>query len=124
MFVARMAWREMRWAWRRLLFFFLCLSIGVASIITLRSVVQRVRAALRAEARTLLGGDLALSTGRAWDETSRGVIGCLASPYKADAVVNQIETLTMVRPADAGKAVSRLVELLGVEAGYPLYGRL
>ena len=62
MFIVRMAWREMRWSWRRLLFFFLCLSIGVASIATLRSVVQNVRAALRAEARTLLGADLALST--------------------------------------------------------------
>ncbi len=65
MFVVRMAWREMRSAWRRLLFFFLCLSIGVASIVTLRSVVQSVRTALRAEARTLLGADLALSTSRA-----------------------------------------------------------
>ena len=30
-FVLRMAWREMRAAWRRLLFFFLCVAIGVAA---------------------------------------------------------------------------------------------
>jgi len=122
MFVVRMAWREMRWAWRRLLFFFLCLSIGVASIVTLRSVVQGVRAALLSEARTRLGGDLALSTSGVWDDAARGVIGGLVAPYQAAATSQQVETLTMVRPADPAKAASRLVELLGVGPAYPLYG--
>jgi putative ABC transport system permease protein len=122
MFIVRMAWREMRWAWRRLLFFFLCLSVGVASIVTLRSVVQSVRAALRTEARTLLGADLALSTSRPWDTGARSQIDALAARFPLAARVNQVETLTMVRPADPAKAVSRLVELLGVESGYPLYG--
>ena len=122
MFVVRMAWREMRWAWRRLLFFFLCLSIGVASIVTLRSVVQGVRAALLSEARTRLGGDLALSTSGVWDDAARGVIGGLVAPYRAAAASQQVETLTMVRPADPAKAASRLVELLGVDPAYPLYG--
>ena len=123
-FVVRMAWREMRWGWRRLLFFFLCLSVGVASMVTLRSVVQSVRAALRAEARTLLGADLALSTSREWAPETRTVIEKLASGFPIRARANQVETLTMVRPADPAKAVSRLVELLGVDAGYPLYGSL
>ena len=124
MFLLRMAWRETRSSWRRLLFFFLCLSIGVAAIVTLRSVVQSVRAGLRAESRTLLGADLALSTNRPWDPEARSAIDRLVSPYRAAARANQAETLTMVRPYDQAKAVSRLVELLGVERGYPLYGTL
>jgi putative ABC transport system permease protein len=124
MFVVRMAWRELRWAWRRLLFFFLCLSIGVASIVTLRSVVQSVRAALRAEARSLLGGDLAVSTSREWDARTLGTIEPLLARFLIQARASQVETLTMVRPADAAKAVSRLVELLGVDSAYPLYGSL
>jgi len=124
MFIVRMAWREMRWSWRRLLFFFLCLSIGVASIATLRSVVQNVRAALRAEARTLLGADLALSTSRPWEPDARSLIDGLASPFRVSETAEIVETLTMVRPADERKAVSRLVELLGVEPAYPLYGAL
>jgi putative ABC transport system permease protein len=124
MFVARMAWREMRWAWRRLLFFFLCLSIGVAAIVTLRSVVQGVRAALRAEARTLLGADLALSTSRGWAPDAQGLIGRLVAPQPVVAMSHEVETLTMVRPADSSKAVSRLAELLGVGREYPLYGSL
>jgi len=124
MFVLRMAWRETRSSWSRLLFFFLCLSIGVAAIVTLRSVVQSVRTALRAEARTLLGADLAVSTGREWDERSLDAIQALLSRFPIYERANQVETLTMVRPADEAKAMSRLVELLGVDARYPLYGSL
>jgi putative ABC transport system permease protein len=122
MFVIRMALREMRWAWRRLLFFFLCLAIGVASIVTLRSVVQGVRVTLRAEARTLLGADLALSTSREWEGAGREAIERLAARYPVRRRSVQTETMTMVRPADAAKAVSRLVEVVGVDRAYPLYG--
>ena len=124
MFVVRMAWREMRRSWRRLLFFFLCLSIGVASIVTLRSVVQSVRAALRAESRSLLGGDLALSTSGAWAPEARRAIETLQRTHAGVVSLDTVETLTMVRPADETKAVSRLVELLGVGREYPLYGSL
>ena len=43
MFVLRMALRETRSSWQRLLFFFVCLAIGVGAIVTLRSVIQSVR---------------------------------------------------------------------------------
>jgi putative ABC transport system permease protein len=122
MFVIRMAWREMRWGWRRLLFFFLCLAIGVASIVTLRSVVQGVRATLRAEARTLLGADLALSTSREWEDADRQAIERLVARHPVRVRSVQIETTTMVRPADSAHAVSRLVEVVGVDGAYPLYG--
>ena len=41
-FVLRMALRETRASWRRLLFFFICIAVGVAAIVTLRSVIQSV----------------------------------------------------------------------------------
>jgi len=124
MFVLRMAWREMRSSWRRLLFFFLCLAIGVGSIITLRSVVQGVRATLLGEARTLLGADLAISTNRPWDPKVRDAIDRRLAQAPVVARLDEVETLSMVRPRDATKAVARLVELRGVQAGYPLYGTI
>ena len=42
-FVLRMAVRETRSSWRRLLFFFICIAVGVAAIVALRSVIQSVR---------------------------------------------------------------------------------
>ena len=50
-FVLRMAARELRASWRRLLFFFICVAVGVGAIVALRSIVQSVRAGLTREAR-------------------------------------------------------------------------
>jgi putative ABC transport system permease protein len=123
-FVLRMAWREMRASWRRLSFFFLCLGVGVGSIVTLRSVVQGVRSTLIGEARTLLGADLVISTNRTWATEVRDAIDRRLAQAPVVARLDEVETLSMVRPADTTKAVSRLVELRGVQAGYPLYGAL
>ena len=42
-FILRMALREIRASWQRLLFFFVCIAVGVAAIVALRSVIQSVR---------------------------------------------------------------------------------
>src|SRR3989304_4791263 len=52
-----MGLRETRAAWKRLLFFFACIAIGVGAIVALRSVIQSVRQVLSGEARTLLAAD-------------------------------------------------------------------
>ena len=50
-FVLRMAVRETRASWRRLLFFFVCIAVGVAAIVALRSVIQSVRDVFGTEAQ-------------------------------------------------------------------------
>ena len=40
-FIVRMALREIRASWQRLLFFFICIAIGVASIVAIRSLSHR-----------------------------------------------------------------------------------
>ena len=39
-FIFNLTWREIRSSWRRLLFFFLCIAIGVGSVVALRSLIQ------------------------------------------------------------------------------------
>src|SRR5260221_11764240 len=65
-FVLRMAARETRASWRRLLFFFVCIAVGVAAIVTLRSVIQSVREVFGGEARSLLAADVLIATNREW----------------------------------------------------------
>ena len=57
-FVLRMAGREMRASWSRLVFFFLCIAVGVASMVALRSVIQSVRTALMKESKSLTAADV------------------------------------------------------------------
>ena len=123
-FVLRMALRELRASWRRLLFFFICIAIGVGSIVALRSLIQSVRVALAGEARTLLGGDVVLATNRTW---TRAVLSRLEAEQKAGRVIARLETAdvpTMVRPVDSGNAATRMVELRAVGPEFPLYGEL
>ena len=123
-FFVRMAAREMRASWQRLLFFFLCVAIGVGAIVALRSIVQSVRGTLVGEARTLLGADLVVTTRRPWDPQVKREIDARLSPDVASVRTETVETATMARPAVEQRPAARMVELLGVEPAYPLYGEV
>jgi putative ABC transport system permease protein len=123
-FVIRMALREIRASWQRLLFFFVCIAVGVGSIVALRAVIQNVRVALDGEARTLVGADLVVSTNRPWPPA---VLQRLDAEQRAGRITLRSEAAeipTMVRPADTTKPATRMVELRAVGPEFPLYGSL
>jgi putative ABC transport system permease protein len=122
-FIVRMALREIRASWQRLLFFFICIAVGVAAIVIIRSVIQSVRAGLSREARTLTGADFVITSDRPFSETVLTAVARERQAGRVTDVVNAMELATMVRPAD-GRAVTKMVELKGVEPGFPLYGTL
>jgi len=121
-FVARMAVREIKASWKRLLFFFLCVAIGVAAIVALRSVVQTVRGALQDQARALLAADVVVQTNRPWDDQTLTKVDERLAEARVAARTELIETTTMVRPADPAKGGVRMVELQGISPGFPLHG--
>jgi putative ABC transport system permease protein len=123
-FVLRMAVRETRASWRRLLFFFLCIAIGVGAIAALRSIIQNVRQVLASQTRALIAADVLVSSATPLSPAIRTALDARAAAAGAVSRTESIETATMVRPADPGKAVARVVELRGVQAGFPLYGTL
>jgi putative ABC transport system permease protein len=124
MFVVRMALREIRASWQRLLFFFICIAIGVGSIVALRSVIQSVRVALAGEARSLLASDVLVTSNRPWTDRVRNALRKEESAGRISARSEATEIPTMVRPADGSKAGTRMVELRAVQAGFPFYGAL
>ena len=124
-FVFRMVWRETRASWARLGFFFLCVGLGVASIVVLRSVVQHVRTTLTREARSLVGADVVIQTQRPWTDELRARINTLTSPAAVTATADVIDTQTMAAPLEGqGSGQVKLVELRGVEEGFPFYGQI
>jgi putative ABC transport system permease protein len=124
MFVLRMAVRETRASWQRLLFFFVCIAVGVAAIVALRSVIQSVRAVFGAEAKSLIAADVLISTNREWSPDARATIERRLKAAGALAQTDTVETATMVRPADTSRSVARMVELRAVQPAFPLYGTL
>lgn len=120
-FILRMALRETRAGWRRLLFFFLCIAIGVGTMAALRSAIQNVRATLTAQARTLIGADILISSRDEWPEDALASVERITAGA-VRARTDSVETATMARPADPSKGVARMVELRGVQRSFPLYG--
>src|SRR5437660_1723246 len=54
--------REIRSSWRRLLFFFLCIALGVGSVVALRSLIQNLTRAVGTDARALMTADVEVSS--------------------------------------------------------------
>ncbi len=124
MFVLRMAVRETRSSWQRLLFFFICIAVGVGAIVALRSVIQSVRGVFGQEAKSLIAADVLVSTRREWTPEEIEIIDRRLAEAGSTVRTETIETPTMVRPADTRRAVARMVELRAVQPGFPLYGSL
>jgi putative ABC transport system permease protein len=122
-FVLLMAVREIRASWRRLLFFFVCVAIGVGAIVMLRSVIQTVHSTLARESKALIGADVVVATNRPWTPELRADLDQRFAGAPVIARQETIEVATMVRPAEGkGAEVARMVELRGVQAGFPFYG--
>src|SRR5688500_5996712 len=119
-FVALMAAREMRASWKRLLFFFICIAVGVGAIVALRSVIQSVRNTFAGEARSLIAADAVVASNRPLSDAALKKIAERLQAAGAEST-RSVELPTMVRPADKeGRA--RMVELRAVEPGFPYYG--
>jgi putative ABC transport system permease protein len=122
-FVLFMAVREMRASWHRLLFFFICIAIGVGSIVALRSVIQSVRNTFAGEARTLIAADAIITSNQPLKPELIARIDERLKTAGAESM-RSTELATMTRPADRRDGRARMVELRAVEAGFPYYGTL
>ncbi|MGE3489188.1 MAG: ABC transporter permease [Vicinamibacterales bacterium] len=120
-FVLFMAAREMRASWRRLLFFFICIAIGVGAIVALRSVIQSVRLTFAGEARTLIAADAIITSNQPIKPELAARIGERLAAAGAESI-RSIELATMTHHADEVDGRTRMVELRAVEDGFPYYG--
>ncbi|HKQ74125.1 MAG TPA: FtsX-like permease family protein [Blastocatellia bacterium] len=123
-FVINLAWREMRASWHRLLFFFICIAIGVGSIVALRSLVQNVNAALGREARSLLTADVQASSGSPWNADTKSTLERYYNSPLVEAHTETLETATMLRSVDNVNTPPKMVELKGVQSQFPFYGEM
>jgi len=121
-FVIRMAFRELHASWRRLIFFFLCVAVGVGGIVVLRSLIQNVRVALTAEARTLTAGDVYIRSDQPFESETRSKVEDRLTELGNVETTNTLDLTTMVRLSDADSILTRLVELRGIQPEFPFYG--
>ncbi|MBC7798665.1 MAG: FtsX-like permease family protein [Pyrinomonadaceae bacterium] len=123
-FVLNLTWREVRSSWRRLLFFFICIGLGVGSIVALRSLTQNLNRAVSGEARNLLIGDIEINTTSPLNEAEKQAVETVvaANANNIEARTETYQTTTMSRPTDATNKGLQILELKGIENNFPLVG--
>lgn len=108
--------RELRSGVAGFRIFLACLALGVAALAAAGSTAEAFRQGLAGQAREILGGDLAISLqGRRFTPAERGAFARLGRT--TDAV--RIRAM-----AEAPSGSRRLVEVRGVDAGFPLAGKV
>ena len=118
-FAVRHARRELRSTWRRTGVYMGAITLGVAALVAINSYRAGVVESVLSESRALLGADLRLSSGRVFPDSVTAVIDSAAD---AGVTVSRVTgTLSMTL---AGNGRTRLVQVRGVEPGYPFYGQI
>ena len=122
-FILKLTIREFRSSWRRLLFFFLCIALGVGSVVALRSLIQNLTRAVGTDARALMTADLEVSS---TNDFSPVDIERVERIINASSIVDgrneTISAAVMARPADPANVSVKFVELKGIEPPFPLVG--
>ena len=125
-FSFRMAWRETRGAWRHVLYFFVCIALGVGAVVGIGLFASQVESTVTREARALQGGDLEIRSSYPLSEHGRSVLASLGG--RGVVTTHATELVAMAAaPARAKDGApearaTQVVELKAVEPGYPLYG--
>jgi putative ABC transport system permease protein len=119
-----MAMRELRSSWRRLLLFFLCIAVGVGSIVSLRSLIQNIKNGIGREARVMYGGDVRVGLNHPWKEVTRATLERYSAAPMVTAHTEILETQTMVLAANDPNARPYMVQLRAVQERFPLYGEV
>ena len=121
--------RDSRGARGRLVFFVLCLSVGVAAVVGVAGLSGAVADGVRAQSRQILGGDLAVESRRPLPAEVATLLPEAAGVERTD--VRDLATMVSggAAPDEAldgsrGPGPSRLAELRVVDGRYPLYGGL
>ena len=128
-FVLLMAAREGRASGARLLLLISAIAVGVAALVAINSFTDNLLVSVRAQARALLGADLALSSGTPFTPKAEAQLLELrraAEAGRADAGASRVARVTSFAamayaPKSAG---ARLVQVAAVEPGYPFYGAI
>ena len=118
--ILRLSWRETRASRRRLLLFGSAISIGVATLVAIRSFTADVEAAVHRQARELLGADLLLTSNRPFTPPVEALLDSLGRQGVTVGRRTLLSSMAYVRRSDA----TRLVDLRAVGGGFPFYGRV
>ena len=110
-----MAWRDSRSQRVRLVIFALAIVSGIAALVAIHSLKASVQTGIETQAKALLGSDLQISSRRPVKAEDFARLSAMARNISRETTFP-----SMVKFLPDGGA--RLVQVRGIEGGYPFYG--
>src|SRR5690606_34444104 len=115
--VWRMAWRDARHNFSRLVLFVASLITGIAAVVSLDSLNNSLQQDIDRNAKELLGADMVINGGRKFEPELETLFDSLKYPQ-----ANEADMASMVLFKQSGQ--SRLIRLVALEGDFPFYGTI
>jgi putative ABC transport system permease protein len=116
--IAALAWKESRTARRRLLVYMSSIALGVAALVAIDSFADNLTTSVREQSRALLGGDVSFQSRARFTPKADSIVDSLARRGFTVARVTSFASMGAITRSQA----TRLVQVRGVSATWPIYG--
>lgn len=113
----RMAWRDSRRHRRRLALYTAAIAVGIAALVSLRSLASSLQGEVDLQASALLGADMEIESNQPFSDALQASIDSLGGQR-----ANQVQFTSMIFLPRGGHA--RLAQIRALEGMFPFYGQL
>ena len=117
LWLLKMALRDGKASYGKLLLFVFSITLGVAAVVSVHSFSRLLKENIALQSKSLLGADYVIESDRPVNDKVQGIMDSLGG---SDA--KEINFLSMA--AFPGNNGTKLMEVRGVEGGFPFYGDL
>ncbi|WP_199912631.1 ABC transporter permease [Muricauda brasiliensis] len=117
LWLLKMAWRDGKASYGKLLLFVFSITLGVAAVVSVHSFSRLLKENIALHSKSLLGTDYVIESDKPVNDKVQGIMDSLGG---SDA--KEINFLSMA--AFPGNNGTKLMEVRGVEGGFPFYGDL
>lgn len=118
--LAGLAWRESRTSRRKLFLYMSTIAVGVAALVSIDSFARNVTRSVAEQSRSLLGGDVQLTSRRPFPKEIEALIDSLNRRGIPNVRSTTFPSMALV-PRTGG---TRLTQVHGVGPLYPIYGQI
>lgn len=113
----KMAWRDGKASSRKLVLFMASIVLGIAAVVAIQSFGENLKENISLQSKSMMGADFKIDMDKPPSEEILEIIDSLGG-----ARAREISFVSMA--AFPGKSGTKLVQVRGIEGGFPFYGAL
>jgi len=112
-----MAFRDGRASLGKFILFILSIALGVTAVVSIQAFSETLRESIGQESKSLMGADFLVESDRPINDRVQGILDSLGGAHAQ-------ETRFLSMAAFPGNPGTKLLDVRGIEGGFPFYGTL